>query len=307
MKLQALIDQYIGYRKSLGEDFSTNARRLKEFYRLIGKNVAISEISSKQITKFLYGKKFALTYFAKYSVLKGFYNYSISRGYVNACPLPTVLPKRPPPFVPYVYSHEELKKFFAATLTSGHYKVVPYTAYVFFVLLYGTGLRVKEALSLTMSDVDLSQSILTIRNTKFYKTRIVPLNKDLSKLLIEYAKYRKNNKYTQQNHAAFFMSKKCKPLIYITMRGIFVQICKKAGIKRINYRPRIHDFRGTFATHRIISWYKTNANFQNLLPLLSVYMGHKDLSSTATYLSMTPELLYTANQRFEKYANGGVR
>jgi integrase/recombinase XerD len=306
MKLLALIDRYVGYRKSLGEDFGTNARRLKQLYRLIG-NIAVSKISSKQITKFLYGKKFTATYFAKYSALKGFYNYCISRGYVKDYPLPTILPKRPPPFIPYVYSHEELKIFFATTLTSGHYKVTPYTTYVFFVLLYGTGLRVREALSLTMSDVNLSQSILIIRNTKFYKTRIVPLNKDLSKLLIEYAKYRKSNKYPQEDRATFFMSKKCRPLLYATMRAIFVRTCKKAGIKRINYRPRIHDFRGTFATHRIISWYETNSNFKNLLPLLSVYMGHKDLSSTATYLSMTPELLYTANQRFEKYATGGVQ
>jgi len=310
MKLQALISQYIGYKKSLGIKFNYGATHLKAFCRFIGNDAIISKISSKKITNFLYGEKqITLSFFRKHSALKGFYAYCISRDYTRHCPLPTILPKKPASFIPYIYSHDELKRFFAATMvyqeTQGN-NITPYTAYVFFILLYVTGLRLDEAVSLTMENVDLAQSILTIKHTKFYKTRLVPFNKDLLKLLNKYNKHRKDNKYSQERHAPFFISKKGGFLVANTIRDAFARICKKAGIKRTCRRPRIHDFRHTFAVHRIISWYQANASVQNLLPLLSVYMGHIRLSSTSIYLTMTPELLYAANKRFEQYTKGDI-
>jgi site-specific recombinase XerD len=247
MKLQALIRRYINYKKSLGVKFNSGAGSLEAFCRFIGNNATISKISSKQITSFLYGEKqITLSFFRKHSALKGFYSYCISRGYTRCYPLPTILPKKPAYFIPYIYSHDELKRFFAATMvyqeTQGN-NITPYTAYVFFILLYVTGLRLDEAISLTMEDVDLSQSILTIKYTKFYKTRLVPFNKDLLNLLNEYTKHRKDNKHSQEKHAPFFISKKGGFLVANTIRDVFARICKKAGIKRTCRRPRIHDFR----------------------------------------------------------------
>jgi len=308
MKLQLLIDKYIDYRRSLGAKFESGACHLQAFCQFIGGDTVISEISIKKITSFLYREKqITGTFFKKHSALKGFYGYCIGRGYMQQIPLPAILPKKPASFIPYIYSHSELKRFFAAALvyqeTLGN-NITPYTAHVFFVLLYTTGLRLGEAMALTMADVDLSQAILTIKDTKFYKTRLVPFSNDLLQLLNKYIRHRKNNKYSQKSSAPFFISKRNEKLVANTLRNVFARICKKANIERTCRRPRIHDFRHTFAVHRMISWYQANADVQKLLPLLSVYMGHVRLSSTTTYLTMTPELLGIANMRFEQYIQG---
>ena len=91
------------------------------------------------------------------------------------------------------------------------------------------------------------------------------------------------------------------------MRGIFQRIREKAKIKRndnARYQPRIHDLRHTFAVNRLTAWYQENKNVQQLLPILSVYLGHTHLAHTTVYLTMTNDLLREAGKRFEKYAIG---
>ena len=119
----------------------------------------------------------------KLTVLRGFYRYAISRGYVAVAPLPTMVPKQPERFVPHIYSREELQRLLDGTTNYQKQRIQmePHTFRTILLALYGAALREGECLSLTLSDVDLHQSLLTIRDTKFYKSRLVPLGCDLNK------------------------------------------------------------------------------------------------------------------------------
>lgn len=314
MKLLNLVNKYITYKRSLGLKFDTNLVILKAFSKYIGVNKMVSNISDKKIADFLYKGTGTVTnnFFTKLTVLRGFYNYSVTRSYVKRSPIPTNLPQKPKAFTPYIYSHKELKRLFAAALTYQkiHSFINPYMIHVLLVLLYGTGMRLSEALSLKISDINFSESFLTIHETKFYKTRLVPFGKKVAVLLAEYMKWKRKNEYFENDDHPVFMGRKNEFLSGATVRSIFDSIRQEANIKRTDnnrFQPRIHDLRHAFAVHRLTSWYKKHNDVQKLLPSLSIYLGHVCLESTAVYLTMTPELLTEANMRFEQYVNGGAQ
>ena len=169
------------------------------------------------------------------------------------------------------------------------------------LVYYGAGLRLREATNLTRADVDLSRSVLTIRNTKFGKTRLVPVGPQLSRALVQYDRTRPKGRPAE---APFFATRAGGPVNTGTLQQNFRILCDRAGIRRTDTheQPRIHDLRHTFAVHRLTSWYQQGADVQRLLHHLSVYLGHVHLRHTQVYLSMTPELLREASQRFERYA-----
>ena len=116
MKLGQLIQQYITYRHSLGEKFRTNATYLRAFCKFIGEMTEVTAITEKMTKSYLYqplGKKVTSAWFVKHTALLGFFQYALTRGYTTGIPLPMDLPKRPEPFVPYIYSKDELKRLFA--------------------------------------------------------------------------------------------------------------------------------------------------------------------------------------------------
>jgi site-specific recombinase XerD len=173
------------------------------------------------------------------------------------------------------------------------------------LFLYGTGMRLGEALRLRLMDVDLSVGLITIRDTKFYKSRLVPLGRDVRKLLQQYLEMpaRQN-----QHYRPLFQTKSCNPIRLQVVEKCFVRLRRIAGIARhdeSSYQPRLHDLRHSFAVHRVTAWYRQNKDVQRWLPALSTYLGHVDLSATQRYLTMTPELLEQANRRFEHYVRGG--
>jgi len=310
MKLKTLIQKYIVYGKAIGKKFSMHERHLKAFGKFVGNNANIDDISSEKITEFLYGNtEVTLLWFIKHSVLKGFYEYAIGRGYINSSPVPTVLPKKPRLFIPYIYSRMELKKIFKVALTYQKRRshVESFMIYSLLLVLYGTGMRIGEALSLTMADVDLNQAVITVKEGKCYKSRLIPFGDQLSNVINAYVRWRSTKNFPQNESASFFYGRRDKPLNLCTTQMIFRRICEIAGVKRADggrFQPRLHDLRHTFAVHRLIHWYQNNADVQQLLPLLSTYMGHTCLSATSVYLTMTGDLLKEAGKRFEEYARG---
>jgi integrase/recombinase XerD len=185
--------------------------------------------------------------------------------------------------------------------------VEPITLRAIVLLLYGTGLRVHEALSLNHEDIDLPNGLLTVRHTKFFKSRLVPFSQSLTRILSDYAA-RHGTVATMPPATPFFTRRNGARVLQTSLEGCFRRLCEHAGIRRddgARYQPRLHDLRHSFAVHRLTSWYRQGADVQKLLPKLSVYLGHAYLAATQVYLSMTPELLAEANARFERYAGKG--
>jgi integrase/recombinase XerD len=125
----------------------------------------------------------------KHSVLTGLYRFAVSRGYVDSSPLPTTAPKLPPQQTPYVYSSEELRRLLDATaiLRRGHSGHVPAMYRTLLLLLYGTGMRIGETLRLTLQDVDLTEKVIPVPRTKFFKSRLAPIGPKLADELAAHA------------------------------------------------------------------------------------------------------------------------
>ncbi|TAN37335.1 MAG: integrase [Nitrospirae bacterium] len=313
MRLAQLTAEYVTFKQSVGMRFRAEAVILNAFCRAMG-DIDITEVSPCLVDNYLTGTG-PLTAFwhRKLEALSGFYRYTISRGHISLSPLPTIIPKRPTNFNPYIYTNNEYHRLLDMTYIldkSRRSLVQTGTFRTLLLLLYGTGLRISEALSLTLSDVDLSKGLLTIRNTKFFKTRWVPVGPQLNAALIAYSKMRQKIPSPARNESAFFVTLHGTALTRGTAEKIFRRLCEQASIRRIDggrFQPRIHDIRHTFALNRLISWYREGKDVQHLLPCLSTYLGHVNVAATQRYLTMTPELLHEASLRFQQYAFEGGR
>jgi site-specific recombinase XerD len=308
MNLQALVERFIAFRRALGERCEGAASRLRAFSRAAGPGALVGDVGPAQVLTFLNGDgPLTSAWHSRYYPLRAFYRYALSRGFVAVDPLPAVVPKEPPKFIPHIYSREELRRLLATALEAPDSRRLaePITLRTVLFLLYGTGLRVGEALGLARADVDLASAVLTVRDTKFFKSRLVPFGPALSQALVGYAAWRQANHPSPDPQAPFFVGRRGLRLNQFGFGEAFRWVLKRAGVRRedgVQRRPRLHDRRHTFAVHRLTAWYQQGADVQRLLPRLSVYLGHARLSDTQAYLSMTPELLRQAGARFERYA-----
>src|ERR1044072_7907826 len=173
MKLQALIAQYVLFRKSLGARFENAEGRLKAFCRYMGEEINVTDVQAERVHAFLAGTgPVTRSWQRRYGLLNGLYRYAISRGLVVTSPLPTTMRKFPEPFLPYIYSRTELRSLFNSTTAAcpkGHCKLEPHTLRAILLLLYGAGLRVSEALALTLDDVDLGGALISVSEHKLHK------------------------------------------------------------------------------------------------------------------------------------------
>lgn len=310
MKLHDLVEAYIDYKRSLGMRLRSQAAVLRSYCRHMG-DICVDEVKAESVLAFVAGTGPVTTrWFETYTVLAGMYQYAISRGFTTKSPLPVNIPHRPPPFAAYVYTVDELERLLAATdlLQSVLSPMLDLTMRTTLLLLYGTGMRIGEALSLTLQDVDLGEHLITVRDTKFFKTRLVPIGPRLGKALRHYHSCRCALPLPAGANSAFLATHTGIHLNYKRVNKLFCRIREAAGIRRqgARYQPRLHDIRHTAAVHRVIGWYRAGANVQALLPKLATYLGHLDIRSTQCYLSMTSELLQEASFRFERYANQEV-
>lgn len=175
------------------------------------------------------------------------------------------------------------------------------------LLLYGTGIRIGEALSLTLQDVDLIEKIITVRCTKFFKTRLVPIGPTLAGELTAHIERRSLLPMPNGKASPLFASRGTRRWSYPRVITMFQYVRGAADIEcQVGEPrpPRLHDLRHTAAVHRVVAWYRSGQDVQRLLPQLATYLGHLDIRSTQRYLQMTPELLQAASQRFAQYARG---
>ena len=164
-------------------------------------------------------------------------------------------------------------------------------------LLVASGLRIGEAIRLDRTDVDWDRGVLLIRESKFGKSRLVPLQDSSMNALDEYARLRQQEQPDAAD-PAFFTSRTRNRLCYGVVSLTFRHIVDDAGIgAEAPHRPRLHDLRHTFAIRTLLAWYRAGLDVQARIPMLSTYLGHREPSCTYWYLSAVPELLACAAQR----------
>lgn len=310
MKTIELINQYIIYRQSLGEKFKTNATVLNHFGRYIGRQSEITEVTKDITTAYLYSgvDKITSIWFGRHGALKGFFLWCISRGYMNEWPLTEDLPNRPEHIVPYIYTNDELRRIFTTAVAYQKNRSAIFTECVRHILMvmYFLGLRVHEVMSLRIKDLDMCNNLVTICESKFYKSRICTFNDTVATILTDFLEWRQSAGMPSTPETHLWLDRKNNPMKHDSFQGIFERIREQAGIKRHDgaiYNPRLHDLRHTFAVNRLKQWYREGKDVQSLLPVLSTYMGHKHLSHTSVYLTMTDGLLKEASDLFRDYTN----
>ena len=312
MTLNEAVNAYITMRRSLGAVFSTDTRILRSFTRALG-DIPLDTVDPQAIYVFCRGSGPPTRWWErKHQTLCGFFTFLVTRGYLSASPLPEPAPCIPRSFKPHIYSRDELQRLLEATkiLEDKHSPLQHTTFRILLLVLYGAGLRPSEGLRLRCCDVDLDERVLAVWDTKFFKSRLVPIGRTLAAALFTYHKARQRLPMPAGTHSAFFTAHTGVPITLSKLEKVFARLRQHAGIQSppgARWQPRLHDLRHSFALHRLIAWYREGVDVQARLPLLSTYLGHVNLSGTQTYLTMTHELLAEASKRFERYTAIGVK
>jgi len=208
---------------------------------------------------------------------------------------------------PYIYTPRELRLLLdtARQFPSRGVPLRPLALYTMLVLAGCAGLRVGELARLDLGDVHIDTGELDIRQTKFFKSRTLPLADSVIAALREYLEARRRQGATQDSRSALFWHGKAAGRYSRTMiEHMLIDVLRRAGVKpdRGHCGPRVHDLRHTFVVRRMLTWYQQGVNPQARLPYLATYLGHKDIDSTLVYLTVTQELLQHASERFRGFA-----
>jgi integrase len=226
---------------------------------------------------------------------------------------PSIPPRRPDPRPakevakqwrrPHIYTPADVRRMLdiARSYPSPRAPLRPLSIYTMLLLAYCAGLRRSELARLDLGDVDLQAGTITVRQTKFYKTRILPLPDTVMAELRAYIDARRHAGAWQDPQAGLFWHEKGNDRYGPAgVAGLLVDVIRKAGLKPPQGRtgPRLHDLRHSMVVNRILEWYRSGINPQERLPFLATYLGHRDINSTLVYITVTQELLHLANERF---------
>ena len=202
---------------------------------------------------------------------------------------------------PYIYSVAEVQRLLETARRFPARKALqhPRMLYTMLVLAYCAGLRLREIVRLELKDIDLAEGTIEIRNTKFFKSRRLPLSSSALAALRDYLEARQQTGASIHPEARLFCHNK-GGYSEITVGVLLHRVIHLAGLstKTDVGKPRFHDLRHTMVVHRMTAWYREGINPQSRLPYLSAYLGHRDINSTLVYLTITQELLQQANERF---------
>jgi integrase len=210
--------------------------------------------------------------------------------------------------VPHIYTEPEIVSLLhAADQLRPRDGLRPRTYHTLFGLLAATGLRISEALHLKPRDVDAEQALLTVHQTKFRKSRLVPLHPTTAAALKQYMEVRER-KLGGIKVEAFFVSDRGKPLVDRTVHDTFETLRGQLGwvARGGHVAPRIHDMRHAFVCHALLRSYRQHQPIDQVIDALSTYVGHAKVSDTYWYVTAIPELMAIAAQRFAQAAEGGA-
>jgi integrase len=302
--LRQAVDDYLALRRSLGFKLREYGVCLHEFISFLKAKKA-PRITTRLALEYATQRKHEkpISWTRRLIIIRGFALYRSGADPATEVPHHRLLPFRSQRARPYLYSPEEIKRLLDAALTMvSPHPLRQHTYYCLFGLLVVTGIRLGEALNLLPQDVDLAEGILTIRRTKFDKSRLVPLHPSTREVLARYAKLR-DETYARRGRPVtyFFAAIHGTRLNNSGVNLVFRDLSRQIGLRRRGERhgPRLHDFRHRFAVETLLRWYRSGEAVTRRMPVLSTYLGHGNVSGTYWYLSNTPELMASAGELLE--------
>jgi integrase len=240
------------------------------------------------------------TLYLQFNHLRQFCRFLFKLNPDTYTPETTLIRRGPTVIRPHIYTRDELTGLInLASKLRPKGSLRPYTVSTLFSLLWVSGLRIGEALRLNLEDVDTDNAVLHIRESKFFKSRLVPLTLSTASALETYRRLREQYGHDQRPNAPFFINAHGKRFGHSSILYTFRCLTRQLGIKTAQGRnPRLHDFRHTFATRCLSEAYQAGKNPNAILPLLATYLGHVDIACTQIYLHPASDLMANAGQRF---------
>lgn len=302
--LLPLVEEYLSVRRGLGFALEQPAWLLRDFARYayaVGHRGSLTtELAVSWALASRSGEHAQAV--RRLGAVRQFARYRALLDPATEVPPPGLLGRLPRRRQPHIYSDAELAALlYQASLLLPRRGLRPRTYVAFFSLLASTGLRLSEACRLAVEDVDLNDGVLTVREGKFRKARLVPLHPSATEAL---ARYAANRDACCEGPGSFFRTERTPTLNKEAVEKTFGRIRQRLGwtAQGRARQPRIHDLRHSFAVRRLVRWYQEGADLDRKLLALSTYLGHARVSDTYWYLTGVPELMAIAAQRFERFA-----
>jgi integrase/recombinase XerD len=315
--LGRFLREHVELRRSLGFRFDTQAGRFAHFDRFLQLRpdlkekpvpILVREYESAAKTQ---EQRWACQLMAR----------NLSRAWARIDP--NVPPMKPDPRLksrilaarrrPYIYTPQQIRQILdvARHFPSPRSPLRPLTLYTMVALAYCAGLRIGELMRLDLGDLCLEDGTITIRDTKFFKSRCLPLTDSAVSVVSEYVLARGEQGGSRAESAPLFWRQTRDGggrYTRVTVEALMEQVLRRAGLKPARGRqgPRFHDIRHSFVNHRMTDWYRNGINPQAHLPYLATYLGHRDIYSTLAYMNATPELLQLASERFRTHVKSST-
>lgn len=298
--LRTALEDYLQLRRGLGHQIAEAAWLLPDFVgflegrgqRTVTIQATLAWIQHRQ------GEQVTTMPPRRMTAVRGFARYLSGIDPDTEVPPLGLLPHRQRWRQPFIYSDADI----AAVLAAANAINVPLRAATYHTLiglLAASGMRIGEAINLDRDDIDWTDGVLQIRESKFGKSRLVPQQPSTMTALRDYDLLR-DEAIPRPQDPSFFLSRIRKRLIYAVVCPTFRQLVDQAGVgTTAPHPPRLHDIRHTFAIRTLLHWYRTEDNVQAKIPSLSTYLGHREPASTYWYMSAAPELLALAAARQE--------
>jgi len=295
------LDAYLRLRRNLGYQLADAARLLPRFVAWMDANdqPTVTIATAIAWVESVSAEPGSTVWPRRMTVVRGFAHYLSGIDSATEVPPIGLFPSRQRWRTPFIYSADDITALMDHAQHDLDSRLPAATYSTLIGLLSVTGLRIGEAIRLDRADVDLVAGILLVRESKFMKTRKVPMRSSTVTALRAYAAQR-DTLLPVPSTTSFFVTVTGKRLLYPVIQTVFHRLCSEAGIGVGAARgPRLHDLRHTFAVTTLVNCYRSGADVHARLPYLSTYLGHRDPRFTYWYLSAAPELLALAAERLE--------
>ena len=312
--LRDALTKYVALRRALGTQLRDAAVTLSHFVEFLereGAEVISTELAVRWARQPAHAQR--ATWAARLTLVRQFAAWLSVIDPRTEVPPRRILEARRTRPTPHIYTEQQIAELMAEAARLPSRTGLRALTYVTLIgLLASTGLRPGEALALVGPNVDLQNGILAVRDTKFGKSRFVPVDDTTRVALAHYAE-RRDQLCPLRRTTAFLVSEHGARLHPTAARQTFGRISCTIGLRagagphRIGRGPTLRDFRHSFATKRIVEWYRTGMDVERELPKLSTYLGHVQVADTYWYIQAIPELLQLATEQLSRRERGGVR